>query len=257
MRLDKYLVEKNLVASRERAKLMIEQGKVWLNGAVVKRATREVTDDDMVDLRGQDSIPWVSRGGLKLEKALQEFGVDLNGQICLDIGACTGGFTEVMLARGAKKVYALDVGHDQLAERLKQDERVVNLERVNIRDVNQDFFADEIDFIAIDVSFISLKKVLPKAVTFLRPKGIVVALIKPHFEVGKKQIKKGYVTNPILHDQVVANIRRLGADLGLGEIGFTTAPLLDEKRNQEFLIGNVKKRNWMLEIGDWKSEVRS
>lgn len=235
MRLDKLLVQQGLALSRERAKNLIIEGKVWVDGRQVIKPNLNVDEGVNIEVRGEDICPWVSRGGLKLQKAIETWEVPVGGKICLDVGACTGGFTEVLLASGAKIVYALDVGHSQLAEKLAKDGRVVNIEGVNFRTVEPSLFAEPIELIVIDVSFISLEHILPRAVELLAPGGEVIALIKPHFEVGRQNIRKGFVKDPGLHDMVIEKIRRLAGKVGLKELGLTTAPE-DEKRNKEFLI---------------------
>lgn len=233
-RLDKLMVERRLVRSRERAGELIKHGKVAVGGQVARKPSQSVDQAAGIVLLEND-IPWVSRGGLKLEKAIDHWQVPVDGKVCLDIGACTGGFTEVLLAAGARKVYALDVGHGQLAESLLGDHRVVNMEGVNIRQVKTDRFGEPIDLIVIDVSFISLSHVLPVAKDLLAEDGAIVALIKPHFEVGKGDIKKGFVHDPALHEKVIDKIRLLAKDLLLDDHGVIEAPL-HEDRNKEFLI---------------------
>lgn len=234
MRLDKELVVRKLVASRERAQDLIIGGNVRVDGHIVSKPSQKVTEAAMIDLIEQD-FPWVSRGGLKLEQAINEFNVDVKSMICLDIGACTGGLTDVLFHYGAKKVYALDVGHGQLAEKLKHDARVVNMEGQNIRSVKKNMFGEKIDLVVIDVSFISLEHVLPIAANVLRKNGSLIAQIKPHFEVGKGKTKKGFVLDKKQHKQVIEKIRMLGASLGLQERGLTIAPIAEGK-NKEFLI---------------------
>lgn len=192
-RLDVALVERGLIASREKAKVVIMEGLVYVNGQKSDKAGAQVKDDDKIEVRGE-TLRYVSRGGKKLEKAMQVFPITLNDCICIDIGASTGGFTDCMLQNGAKKVYSVDVGYGQLAWSLRTDERVVNLERTNIRYVTEEQIPDPIDFISVDVSFISLTLVLPVAYRLLRPGAQMVCLVKPQFEAGKDKVgKKGVV----------------------------------------------------------------
>ena len=205
-RLDFVLVEKKLAKSRERAKEMIKNEYVKVNGFTAAKPSQFISDESQITICGE-SLRYVGRGGLKLEKALDVFNIDLREKICADIGASTGGFTDCMLQNGAKMVYAVDVGHDQLDEKLINDNRVVNIEKTNIRDVNNDLFSEEIKFISIDVSFISLKLVLPKVKEILSESGEFVALIKPQFEAGKKDVgKNGIVKSNKIHIGVLAEI---------------------------------------------------
>ena len=194
IRLDVYLTEKGLTTSRERAKALIMAGQVYIKNQKCDKAGTMLDENETeVEVRGEQLI-YVSRGGLKLEKAMQEFPITLDGKVTMDIGASTGGFTDCMLQNGARKVYAVDVGYGQFAWKLRSDERVVNMERTNIRYVTPDDIGEPIDFASIDVSFISLKLVLPAAYNLLSPDGEIVALIKPQFEAGKGQVgKKGGV----------------------------------------------------------------
>jgi 23S rRNA (cytidine1920-2'-O)/16S rRNA (cytidine1409-2'-O)-methyltransferase len=194
-----------------------------------------------VRLKGE-VLPYVSRGGLKLQKALDEFGIDVNGLTALDVGASTGGFTDCLLQRGAGKVIAVDVGYGQLAWKLRQDERVVNLEKVNIRYLTADELPEVPDIAVIDASFISLAKVLPATVTLLRDGGMIIALIKPQFEVGRGEVGKGGVVRDAgKHQEVSAAIRSEAENLGLEVRGVTESPILGPKGNREFLIHLVKR----------------
>ncbi|MEG0615811.1 MAG: TlyA family RNA methyltransferase, partial [Oscillospiraceae bacterium] len=208
LRLDMLLVSLNLVKSRERAKEMIKQSLIKVDGKIVNKPSVQVDETSAVQLLG-NSLQYVGRGGLKLEKAINVFNLDFLGKVCIDIGASTGGFTDCMLQNGAKKVYAIDVGHSQLDKKLLDDSRVINLEKTNIREVNDYIFDEKIDFITIDVSFISLKLVLPKVKEILK-NGEFVALIKPQFEAGKADVgKKGIVKSPKIHIKVLEEIVQL------------------------------------------------
>ncbi|MCX6713464.1 MAG: TlyA family RNA methyltransferase [Candidatus Vogelbacteria bacterium] len=233
MRLDSLLVARGLVQSRERAKNLIKEG-VLVDGKRVDKADAKFPPNAEIKIEGED-IPWVSRGGLKLERAFELWQLSVQNAVCLDIGASTGGFTDVLLAHGARKVYALDVGHDQLAEKLRQNSRVVNMEGTHIGNVKREQFAEPIDFICIDVSFISLDHVLPTAAEFLNPGGQLVALIKPEFEMGKKY-KSGVVRDPEKHLEAVNKIKQFAKEIGLEEIGLEESPILGGKGNKEFLI---------------------
>lgn len=233
-RLDKFLVDEGLVSSRERAQELIREGKVLVNGREVIKNSFPVTPDDKVDLQ-EGELPWVSRGALKLEKALDYWSIDVSGKKCLDVGACTGGFTQVLLKKGADKVYALDVGRDQLAEELKQDPKVINIEGVNARDIPKGTLPERIDLAVIDVSYISLALVLPKVTKFLQEKGEVAALIKPQFEVGRKNVRKGIVTDDKNHLKAQEKVKEAGEEAGLESRGIISSPITGGKGNKEFL----------------------
>ncbi len=235
-RLDKLLVQRGLVVSRERARALILAGKVIVDDHRVDKAGTQVPDDAELRLKGED-IPYVSRGGLKLEKALREFAVEVKDKIAIDVGASTGGFTDCLLQHGAKKVYAVDVGYGQLAWNLREDSRVMNLERCNIRHLRSAQL-DEVPVLAvIDASFISLAKVLPNTLSLITDNAEVIALIKPQFEVGKGQVGKGgVVKDPRQHDLVVEQICDLARKLDCRILGTTESPILGPKGNREFLI---------------------
>ncbi len=235
-RLDKLLVDQGLVQSRERARALILAGQVVVDDHRIDKAGARFALDVEIRLKGAD-IPYVSRGGLKLEKGLDSFPVDPQGRIALDVGASTGGFTDCLLQRGAGKVYAVDVGYGQLAWKLREDPRVVNLERCNIRDLKSDQLGQAPSLAVIDASFISLAKVLPPTLDLLTVDGWVVALIKPQFEVGRGQVGKGgVVRDEKLHLQVIEDIRTLALDLNCRIVGVDESPLLGPKGNREFLI---------------------
>jgi len=235
-RLDKLLVDRGLVQSRERARALIMAGQVVVNDHLADKAGTQVSADADIRLKGED-IPFVSRGGLKLARALDEFGLDVAEMVAIDVGASTGGFTDCLLQRGARKVYAVDVGYGQLAWKLRQDCRVVNLEKTNIRYLEPEALAEPPDLAVIDASFISLDKVLPPTLRLVRDGGAVVALIKPQFEVGKGEVGKGgVVRDENKHRDVVANVVALAGSLGLEVCGVTESPILGPKGNREFLI---------------------
>jgi 23S rRNA (cytidine1920-2'-O)/16S rRNA (cytidine1409-2'-O)-methyltransferase len=235
-RIDILLVDKGLVPSREKAKSCIMAGLVFVQGERIEKAGTPVSVDADIHLQ-EDALPYVSRGGLKLEKALHEFHIDLTGKIMMDIGASTGGFTDCALKHGAAKVYAIDVGYGQLAWSLRQDPRVVSLERTNIRYVTNEQIPEAVDFISIDVSFISLEKVLPVAGRFLKADGQIVALIKPQFEAGRDKVgKKGVVRDPLVHYEVIFRILQTAGQLGLYPQGLTYSPVKGPEGNIEYLL---------------------
>lgn len=235
-RLDILLVKKGLAASRERARALILAGKVIVNDHRLDKAGNRVDCTAEIRLKSED-IPYVSRGGLKLEKALDAFNLDVCNRVVLDVGASTGGFTDCLLQRGAARVYAVDVGYGQLAWRLRDDPRVVNLERCNIRHLHPSQLDQQPGMAVIDASFISLDKVLPNTLRLLTDCADIVALIKPQFEVGKGQVGKGgIVRDPLLHEQVVARIYELAQELSCYIHGVVESPILGSKGNREFLI---------------------
>ena len=232
-RLDTLLVERGLVESRERAQSLILAGKVKVDGQVAHKAGKKVPADAEIAL--EEALPYVSRGGLKLVEALNRFQLDVCGLICADVGASTGGFTDCLLQRGAAKVYAIDVGYGQLAWELRQDPRVVILERTNIRYLES--LPEPIDLATIDVSFISLELVLPPVLNFLKPEGQIVALVKPQFEAGREQVGKGgVVKDPEVHRQVLHRVARVAQDLGLRIFGLIPSPLKGPAGNVEFFM---------------------
>lgn len=235
-RLDKLLVDRGLTASRERARALILAGQVVVGEHAVDKAGMKVEIDAAIRLKGED-LPFVSRGGLKLEHALATFAIDVSGRTAIDVGASTGGFTDCLLQRGAALVYAVDVGYGQLAWKLREDPRVVCMERTNIRQLAADALNIRPDLAVIDASFISLDKVLPPTLALLTADAEVVALIKPQFEVGKGQVGKGgVVRDPEQHAAVIDRIRREAASLGCTVCGITDSPVLGQKGNREFLI---------------------
>ena len=234
-RLDALLVKRNLVQSRERAKTTIMAGLVLVDGQKVDKAGTMVKPEAEIRVLG-NTLPYVSRGGLKLEKAIREFGVSLRGKVAADIGASTGGFTDCMLQNGAVKVFAIDVGYGQLAWSLRTDERVVNMERTNVRNVTPDQLGQPVDLASIDVAFISLEKVLPSVREMLQPEGEIVALIKPQFEAGREKVgKKGVVREPSVHEEVIFRVLALARQMELTPKALTYSPVKGPEGNIEFL----------------------
>ncbi len=235
-RLDNFLVEQGLVASRSMAQSMIMAGEVYVNDQKASKAGEMVTGEEKIEIRGK-SLKYVSRGGLKLDKAMTVFPISLENAVCMDIGASTGGFTDCMLQNGASKVYAVDVGYGQLAWKLRQDERVVNLERTNIRYVTEEQVPEEIDFFSVDVSFISLKLVLPVAHQLLKESGTGVCLIKPQFEAGKEKVgKKGVVRDKAVHLEVIENVLAFTREIGFVVLGLDYSPVKGPEGNIEYLM---------------------
>lgn len=241
-RLDKILLERGIVESRERARALIMEGKVLVNNIPVTKAGAMVSVDAFIALK--EGIPYVSRGGLKLEAALDYFGIMLEGLTAMDIGSSTGGFTDCMLKKGVKKVYCIDVGYGQMAWQLREDPRVVLFEKTNIRYLERERIPDEIDFITIDVSFISLKMILPKAIEFLKAGGQILALIKPQFEVGKGEVGKGGVVRDEGKRMLaVEEIKRFSEEIGLTVSGIFQSPVKGPKGNIEYFIYLWKRQN--------------
>lgn len=235
-RIDKLLVNRRLVSGREKARAMILAGRVIVDDKRVDKPGTLVNPENEIRIR-DGGHPYVSRGGRKLEEALRVFGPGLQGQVALDVGASTGGFTDCLLREGAKKVYALDVGYGQLAWSLRQDPRVVCIERTNIRYVTVEILPEPFDLITIDVAFISLTYVLPVVFPLLKQQGKIIALIKPQFEVGKGQVgKQGVVHDPAKHREVVEKITNFSREIGLEPSGVIESPILGPKGNKEFLI---------------------
>lgn len=240
IRLDVALVEKGLAPSREKAKAIIMSGIVYVNNQKSDKAGKEIKEEDIIEVRG-NTLKYVSRGGLKLEKAMECFPINLNECICMDVGASTGGFTDCMLMNGAKKVYSIDVGYGQLAWKLRTDDRVVNLERTNFRYVTDEQVSEPIDFASVDVSFISLKHILPNLNNLLKENGQAVCLIKPQFEAGKEKVgKKGVVSDLNTHLEVVEKVISLAVDNGFSVLGLEFSPVKGPEGNIEYLIYLVK-----------------
>jgi 23S rRNA (cytidine1920-2'-O)/16S rRNA (cytidine1409-2'-O)-methyltransferase len=239
-RLDKILVDSGMAVSRERARALIMEGKVYVNGIPVSKAGALINADAKIELRGED-IPYVSRGGLKLEAAIRHFNISLQNKIAMDIGSSTGGFTDCMLQNGVKKVYCIDVGYGQLAWKLRQDSRIVLVERTNIRYLEKEKIPDSIDIATIDVSFISLNKVVPKVMEFLREDGEIIALIKPQFEVGRGEVDKGgIVRDEAKRLKAVEDMKKDFETIGLKVIGTMQSPISGQKGNVEYFIYAVK-----------------
>jgi len=236
LRLDKLMVERGLAPSREKAQALIMAGQVVVGDHTVDKSGQQIALDAEIRIKGE-VLPYVSRGGLKLKKALDEFGVDVAGLVAIDVGASTGGFTDCLLQSGALKVFAVDVGHGQLAWKLRQDSRVVSMEKTNIRSLLPEHLDEVPDLAVIDASFISLTKVLPATVAVVRPGGRIIALIKPQFEVGRGEVGKGgIVRDPAAHDRVVEGIRQTAFELGLVVVGWCESPITGADGNREFLI---------------------
>ena len=243
-RIDVVLVKKGFFPSRERAKTAVMAGQVFVDGAIFDKPGMTVDHDAEIVVKGSD-CPYVSRGGLKLEKALDFFGISPEGAVCLDIGASTGGFTDCLLQRGASKVFSVDVGYGQLDYRLRTDPRVVNIEKCNFRYMDSELIPDPIDFFCCDVSFISLGLIIPAAVPLLAERAGGVVLIKPQFEAGREQVgKKGIVRDPAVHRKVIEKVLGIAVSHGLVPSGLTYSPVTGAKGNIEYLLhlnkgGNV------------------
>jgi 23S rRNA (cytidine1920-2'-O)/16S rRNA (cytidine1409-2'-O)-methyltransferase len=235
-RLDIILTRKGLAPSREKAKALIMAGQIYVNRDRVSRPDKLITDDACIEVRGR-SIPYVSYGGVKLDHALRAFGVDVQGKEILDIGSSTGGFADCLLQHGAVSVYAIDVGTNQLHERLRKDRRVILRENVNARYMSFEDIGKQFDLITIDVSFISLRKILPAVIPFLDNKAHIISLVKPQFEVGRYDVGKGGI---VKDDQkvkrIIDEIKEFGKALGLAPRGETEAPREKERKNREYFI---------------------
>ena len=239
-RLDVLLVKRNLAESREKAKAVIMSGNVFVDGQREDKAGTTFPEDVAIEVRGH-ALPYVSRGGLKLEKAMKEFDVELQDKVCTDVGSSTGGFTDCMLQNGAKKVFAIDVGRGQLAWKLRQDERVVCMEKTNIRYVTPEDLGEPIDFSSIDVSFISLTKVLLPIYQYLTKDGEIVALIKPQFEAGREKVgKKGVVRERSTHEEVIRMVTDYAASIGFTVKDLTFSPIKGPEGNIEYLVHLVR-----------------
>lgn len=235
-RLDCLIFDRGLAESREKAKAVIMAGQVYVEGQKQDKAGTQFPLEVQIEVRG-DRLPYVSRGGLKLEKALALFPIDLNGKIVMDIGASTGGFTDCMLQNGAQRVYSIDVGYGQLAWKLRTDPRVVSLERTNVRFLTKEQVPEPADFFSVDVSFISLRLVLPVARRFLSENGQAVCLIKPQFEAGRENVgKKGVVRDEKIHVQVIHTILHFVLENGFSALGLTYSPVKGPEGNIEYLL---------------------
>ena len=236
-RLDVLLVKRNLAESREKAKAIIMSGNVFVNGNREDKAGTTFDEEKaQIEIKGH-TLPYVSRGGLKLEKAIEVFGVDVKGKVCMDIGASTGGFTDCMLQNGADHVYSIDVGRGQLAWKLRQDPRVICMEKTNIRYVTSEQIPEKIDFASVDVSFISLKKVLGPARELLQDDARMVCLIKPQFEAGRENVgKKGVVRDKKIHTQVIEKVIEYAESIGLCVLNLDFSPVKGPEGNIEYLL---------------------
>ena len=239
-RLDVLLVSRGLAESREKAKAIIMSGNVYVDGQKEDKAGSNFPAEAVIEVRG-NTLKYVSRGGLKLEKAMENFDVTLAGKICMDVGSSTGGFTDCMLQNGAVKVYAVDVGHGQLAWKLRNDERVVCMEKTNIRYVTPEDIEEPVDFSSIDVSFISLTKVLLPVRNLLSQDGQIVCLIKPQFEAGREKVgKKGVVRDPKVHEEVIEKVRDYAMSIFMEPCHLSFSPIKGPEGNIEYLL-HLKK----------------
>ena len=246
-RLDVLLVEKGYIATREKAKKMIMAGLVFVNGQREDKAGTKIELTAKIHVK-KDPNPYVSRGGLKLQKAIQTFDINLEETICMDVGASTGGFTDCMLQHGATKVFSVDVGYGQFDWKLRQDARVVCLEKTNVRYITEAEITDMLDFVSIDVSFISLKKVLPAVFALMKEASKIVCLIKPQFEAGRDKIgKKGVVRDPKVHQEVIESIIQTFTITGLKVLGLSYSPITGPEGNIEYLICAQKDMERMME----------
>ena len=239
-RLDVLLVKRNLAASREKAKAVIMAGNVYVDGQKEDKPGTTFKEECKIEVRG-NTLPYVSRGGLKLEKALNHFDLSVEGKVCTDVGSSTGGFTDCMLQNGARKVYAIDVGRGQLDWKLRQDERVVCMEKTNIRYVTPEDIGEPVEFSSIDVSFISLTKVLLPIREYLTGDGEIVALIKPQFEAGREKVgKKGVVREPATHREVIQKVADYACSIGFDVLELEFSPIRGPEGNIEYLV-HLKK----------------
>lgn len=252
-RLDVILVKRGLAESREKAKTLLMSGNVFVNGQREDKPGTTFDESKIKQLEIKGSIlKYVSRGGLKLEKAMQEFPISLQDTVCMDIGASTGGFTDCMLQNGAKKVFSIDVGHGQLAWKLRQDERVICMEKTNFRYVTPENIGVQIDFASVDVSFISLTKILIPARKLLRNNGQMVCLIKPQFEAGREKVgKKGVVRDPQVHEEVIRKVVDFADLIGFEIKGLTFSPVKGPEGNIEYLLYLAKKEELPEEVELW------
>ena len=256
IRLDQYLCQNGLVQSRERAKALIMSGIVFVNEQKVDKAGEMIAPDAKVEVRGHD-IGYVSRGGLKLEKAMQVFPMRPDGKVCMDIGASTGGFTDCMLQNGAVKVYAVDVGYGQLAWSLRTDARVINMERTNIRNVKPEDLTEPVAFFSVDVSFISLKHIFPVADAICTPDAVGVCLVKPQFEAGREKVgKKGVVRDPAVHLEVLEHFLEHAKESRFTVLGLTYSPIRGPEGNIEYL-GYLSRAEEESPVHDLKALVEA
>ncbi len=241
VRLDQLVFERGFTESRERAKTTIMSGHVFVNGQRADKPGAPVAPDAQIEVHG-DALPFVSRGGFKLDKALKVFPVDPSGKLCIDCGASTGGFTDVLLQHGARKVYAVDVGYGQLAWKLRGDERVVNLERTNLRYITPEQIPEKLDLAVMDVSFISIRLILPAIKTLLKEGADLICLIKPQFEAGREEVgKKGVVRDEAVHRKVVQDILDFAPTIGLSVLGLDYSPIRGPEGNIEYICHMVNR----------------
>lgn len=248
IRLDSAVFELGISESREKAKALIMAGQIYVNGMKAIKPGVTVNSTDKIELKG-NTLPYVSRGGLKLEKAMKVFPITLDKKVCMDIGASTGGFTDCMLQNGAVKVYSIDVGYGQLAWKLRSDSRVVNLERTNFRYVTHEQIPEDIDFASIDVSFISLKLIFPALMPLLKSDGECVCLVKPQFEAGKDKVgKKGVVREKSTHIEVIENVISYASDNGFSVLNLDFSPVKGPEGNIEYLLYIKKTDNAVCDV---------
>ncbi len=236
-RLDKLVVDKGLAPTRERAQALILAAKVQVDGRILTKAGQKVAEGAEVHVLGE-AIPYVSRGGLKLEHAIRTFAIDVSGRVAIDVGASTGGFTDCLLSFGAKRVYSVDVGYGQLALKLRNDPRVVVLERENIRYMASDLVPERVQIATVDASFISLRLVIPAVIKFLDPEALLVCLIKPQFEAGREEAAKGagVIRDPLIHERVCMSVSEFTRNQGFEVLGVISSPIIGPKGNKEFLM---------------------
>ena len=240
IRLDQLVFDLGLAESRERAKTTVMSGLVFVNGQRADKPGMQVSPDVNVEVKGT-ALPYVSRGGLKLEKALKVFPIDVNGKVCIDCGASTGGFTDVLLKNGAAKVYSVDVGYGQPAWSLRNDERVVNMERTNIRYISSEQIPEPLDICVMDLSFISVKLVLPAVCALLKDDAQLVCLIKPQFEAGREEVgKKGVVRDKAVHLSVIESVLSFAPTVGMTVMGLDFSPIKGPEGNREYLCYMIK-----------------
>ena len=256
VRLDQLVYEQGHTESRERAKTTVMSGLVYVNGQKADKPGMPVDPEAKLEVRG-DALPFVSRGGYKLDKALKVFPVDPAGKVCIDCGASTGGFTDVLLQHGAAKVYSVDVGYGQLAWKLRSDERVVNLERTNLRYITREQIPEELDLAVMDVSFISIRLVLPAVKELLKPGADYICLIKPQFEAGREEVgKKGVVRDPAVHEEVVRGILEFVPTIGFSVLGLDYSPIRGPEGNIEYICW-LKKGQYEAAVPDPAAVVKA
>lgn len=253
-RIDNLLVKKGFFTTRQKSKYAIDNKNIYVNGILIEKSSKLVEENVNIEIKGE-VMPYVGRGGLKLKKALQCFEISIQNKICIDVGASTGGFTDCMLQDGAERVYAIDVGHSQLASKLINNSKVVNLENTNIKEINADSF-EKVDFITIDVSFISLTQVLNKTYELLKENGEIIALIKPQFEAGVSNINKnGIVKDTKIHAKVIEKIVLYSNSLGFEVLGITYSPIKGNAGNIEYLC-YMKKNNSKIDLFKIREKIK-